>query len=118
MPWQQLGLQHPARGAAWAEFQQDFKQSTGKAPSLLAGAGFDTARLLALVDAAPLPLFADGGIDAMGWWDPDQKETVPIYKAFDQRRRGERLRLKAVASDSRFRAGQAPSGQAMAGLIE
>ena len=39
-------------------------------------------------------------------------------RAFDQRRRGERLRLKAVASDSRFRAGQAPSGQAMAGLIE
>ena len=118
MPWQQLGLQHPARGAAWAEFQQDFQQSTGKAPSLLAGAGFDAARLLALADAAPLPLSADGGIDAMGWLDPDQKEVVPICQAFDQRRRGERLRLKAVASDSRFRAGLAPSGQAMAGLIE
>ena len=115
---QQLGLQHPARGAAWAEFQQDFQQSTGKAPSLLAGAGFDAARLLALADAAPLPLSADGGIDAMGWLDPDQKEVVPICQAFDQRRRGERLRLKAVASDSRFRAGLAPSGQAMAGLIE
>ena len=118
VPWQQLGLQHPARGAAWAEFQQDFQQSTGKAPSLLAGAGFDAARLLALADAAPLPLSADGGIDAMGWLDPDQKEVVPICQAFDQRRRGERLRLKAVASDSRFRAGLAPSGQAMAGLIE
>ena len=101
-----------------AEFQQDFQQSTGKAPSLLAGAGFDAARLLALADAAPLPLSADGGIDAMGWLDPDQKEVVPICQAFDQRRRGERLRLKAVASDSRFRAGLAPSGQAMAGLIE
>ena len=55
VPWQQLGLQHPARGAGWAEFQQAFKQSTGKAPSLLAGAGFDTARLLALADAAPWP---------------------------------------------------------------
>ena len=92
--------------------------STGKAPSLLAGAGFDAARLLALADAAPLPLSADGGIDAMGWLDPDQKEVVPICQAFDQRRRGERPRLKAVASDSRFRAGLAPSGQAMAGLIE
>ena len=118
MPWQQLGLQHPARGGAWAEFQQDFKQQTGKAPSLLAGAGFDTARLLALADAAHLPLSADGGVDAMGWLDPDQQEAVPICQAFDQRRRGERLRLKAVASDSRFRAGQAPSGQAMVSLIE
>ena len=54
----------------------------------------------------------------MDWLDPDQKESVPICKAFDQRRRGERLRLQAVASNSRFRAGQAPSGQALAGLIE
>ena len=73
---------------------------------------------MALADAAPLPLSADGGIDAMGWLDPDHKEVVPTCQAFDQRRRGERLRLKAVASDSRLRAGQAPSGQAMAGLIE
>ena len=54
----------------------------------------------------------------MGWLDPDQWEAVPIGKAFQQRRPGERLRLKAVASDSRFRAGLAPFGQAMAGLIE
>ncbi|MCB4428444.1 hypothetical protein FZX09_06470 [Synechococcus sp. MU1643] len=67
VPWQQLGLQHPARGVAWAEFQQGFKHYTGKAPTLLAGADFDTARLLTLADAAPLPLTADGGIDAMGW---------------------------------------------------
>ena len=53
----------------------------------------------------------------MGWLDPDQ-EAIPICEAFDQRRRGERLRLQAAASDSRFRAGQPPSGQAMAGLIE
>ncbi|WP_226401345.1 hypothetical protein [Synechococcus sp. MU1643] len=45
--------------------------------------------------------------------DPDQKEAVPICQAFDQRRRAERLRLQAVASDSRFRA-----GQALAGLIQ
>ena len=117
VPWQQLGLQHPARGDAWSDFQENFQQHTGTAPSLLAGAGFDTARLLALADAAPLPLSADGTNDAMGWLDPDQ-EVVQICEAFDRRRRGERLRLQAVASDSRFRAGQAPSGQAIAGLIE
>ena len=117
VPWQQLGLQHPARGDAWSDFQETFRQHTGMSPSLLAGAGFDTARLLALADAAPLPLSDDGGTDALGWLDPDQ-EAVPICEAFDQRRRGEPLRLEAVASDSRFRAGQAPSGQANAGLIE
>ena len=73
---------------------------------------------LAFADAEPLPLSANGGMDAMGWLDPDQKEVLPICQAFDQLRPGERLRLKAVASDSRFRAGLAPSGQAMAGLIE
>jgi len=117
VPWQQLGLQHPARGEAWPDFQETFQQHTGSAPSLLAGAGFDTARLLALADAAPLPLSADGTNDAMGWLDPDQ-EVVQICEAFDRRRRGEPLRLEAAASDSRFRAGQAPSGQAIAGLIE
>ena len=80
VPWQQLGLQHPARGVAWAEFQQDFKQYTGKAPTLLAGAGFDTARLLALADAAPLPLTADGGIDAMGWWTPIRRKPSRFAK--------------------------------------
>ena len=117
VPWQQLGLQHPARGEAWSDFHEDFQQHTGTAPSLLAGAGFDTARLLALADAAPLPVSDEGVHDAMGWLDPDQ-EAVSICEAFDQRRRGKRLRLQAVASDSRFRAGQAPSGQAVAGLIE
>ena len=51
---------------------------------------------LALVDAEPLPLSADGGIDAMGWLDPGQKEVVPICQAFEERRREERLRLKAM----------------------
>ena len=118
VPWQQLGLQHPARGEAWPDFQETFQKHTGTTPSLLAGAGFDTARLLALADAAQLPLADDGGLDAMGWLDPDQEKAVPICEAFDQRRRGESLRLQAAASDARFRAGQAPTGQAMAGLIE
>ena len=85
---------------------------------MLAGAGFDAARLLALAYSPPLPLSAGGVIYPMGWLDPDQKEVVPICQAFEELRRGERLRLKAVASDSHFRAGLAPSGQAIAGLIE
>ena len=52
---------------------------------------------LALADAEPLPLSADGGIDAMGWLDPDQTEVIPICQAFEERRREERLRLKAMA---------------------
>ena len=79
----------------------------------IGASGVSRPRLLALADAAPLALSAYGGIDAMGWLDPDQQEAVLICQAFDQHRRGERLRLQAIASDSRFRA-----GQAMAGLIE
>ena len=82
----------------------------------IVASGVSRPRLLALADSAPLPLSADGGKGAMGWLDPDQQEAVLICKAFDQRRRGERL--QAVASDSRFRAGQALSSQATAGLIE
>ena len=51
---------------------------------------------LALADAEPLPLSADGGIDAMGWLDPDQTEVIPICQAFEERRREERLRLKGI----------------------
>ena len=51
---------------------------------------------LAFADAAPLPLSADGGIDAMGWLDPDQTEVIPICQAFEERRREERLRLKGM----------------------
>ena len=51
---------------------------------------------LALADAEPLPLSADGGIDAMGWLDPDQTEVILICQAFEERRREERLRLKGM----------------------
>ena len=51
---------------------------------------------LALADAKPLPLSADGGIDVMGWLDPDQTEVIPICQAFEERRREERLRLKGM----------------------
>ena len=39
----------------------------------------------------------------MGHRDAELRHN--FLQAFDQRRRGERLRLKAVASDSRFRVG-------------
>ena len=51
---------------------------------------------LALADAEPLPLSADGGIDAKGWLDPDQTEVIPICQAFEERLREERLRLKGM----------------------
>ena len=51
---------------------------------------------LAFADAEPLPLSADGGIDVMGWLDPDQTEVIPICQAFEERRREERLRLKGM----------------------
>ena len=51
---------------------------------------------LALADAEPLPLSANEGIDVMGWLDPDQTEVIPICQAFEERRREERLRLKAM----------------------
>ena len=51
---------------------------------------------MVLADAEPLPLSADGGIDAMGWLDPDQTEFIPICQAFEERRREERLRLKGM----------------------
>ena len=51
---------------------------------------------LALADAEPLTLSPDGGIDAMGWLDPDQTEVIPICQAFEERRREERLRLKGM----------------------
>ena len=69
---------------------------------------------LPLDDAADLSLYADQGSYALGWLDPDQQKAVSICHAFIKGRRGERLRLQAVASDSRFRAGQAPSSQATA----
>ena len=115
-PWQQLGLQHPARGENWMSFNSAFQSRWGQTPSLLAAAGFDTARLLAVVRSAPLPLSAQGSRDAMGWLNPDL-DAVPICDGLARRRRGESLRLEAAASDARFLPGQAPSGEALAGVL-
>ena len=116
VPWQQLGLEHPARGEDWLAFAEAFNRRWGQTPDLLAAAGYDTARVLALVEAAPLPVSDDGLPDPMGWVSPDQ-DAVDLCSALRQRQRGEALRLKAAASDFRLRGGMTPSGQAAAGLL-
>ena len=117
VPWQQLGLEHPARGDNWSGFEQAFSLRWGEAPDLLAAAGYDTARVLALVEAAPLPVSDEGVPDPMGWVSPDQ-DAIDFCSALVQRQRGESLRLKAAASDFRLRAGMTPSGRAAAGLLK
>lgn len=116
VPWQQLGLQHPARGENWMEFQGAYQEQWGGPPDLLSAAGYDTARLLALVAAAPLPKTGDGAPDPMGWIDPDAP-SVSVCEALQQRRAGQPLRLSSAASDARLRAGMTPSGNAQAGLL-
>ena len=115
-PWQQLGLQSPARGEHWMDFQTIYQEQWGAVPDLLAAAGYDTARLLALVAAAPLPKTTDGDLDPLGWIDPDAP-AVSVCTALEQRRNGQLLRVRAAASDARFRPGTPPSGQATAGLL-
>lgn len=117
VPWQQLGLEHPARGDNWLAFEQEFSRRWGEAPDLLAAAGYDTARVLALVEVASLPVSTEGIPDPMGWVSPDQ-DAVDLCTALVQRQRGESPRLKAAASDFRLRAGMTPSGRAAAGLLE
>ena len=116
-PWKQLGLKHPARGRGWTSFQSLFLQRWGKPPTLLSASGYDTARLLALVDVAPLPLSVEGQRDAMGWIDPEAS-AVPLCDAFVRRRQGDGLRLEAAASDFRLRSGTTPSGEASVLLLE
>ena len=115
-PWQQMGLKHPARGEGWSVFSNAFQQRWDEQPSLLEASGYDTARILALADSAPLPVSQEGTKDPMGWVDPDAK-PVSICEGLKRRRDGQSLRLKAAASDFRLRAGQAPSGDAVVGLL-
>ena len=117
VPWQQLGLQHPARGDNWSAFQATYREQWGGDPDLLAAAGYDTARLLALVAAAPLPKTDNGSVDPLGWIDPSAP-AVSFCTALQRRMRAQPLRLRAAASDARFRAGMTPSGEATAGLLQ
>ena len=48
--------------------------------------------------------------------DPDAP-AVSVCTALEQRRNGQLLRVRAAASDARFRPGTPPSGQATAGLL-
>ena len=98
------------------DFQTIYQEQWGAVPDLLAAAGYDTARLLALVAAAPLPKTTDGDLDPLGWIDPDAP-AVSVCTALEQRRNGQLLRVRAAASDARFRPGTPPSGQATAGLL-
>ena len=115
--WQQLGLDHPARGDGWSSFAEAYEKRWGESPHLLEAAAFDTARILALSGAAPLPVSKEGSLDAMGWVDPEAK-PVSICEGLKLRQQGKTLRVKAAASDFTLRGGEAPSGSALAGLIK
>ena len=108
-PWQQITLQAPARGDGWQPFAERFQQRWGQTPGLLEASAYDTARLLALA--------AGGDRDQLEWIDPEA-EPISLCAALTQRQAGESLRIPSAASDFRLRAGQAPGGQAVAGLVK
>ena len=107
--WQQITLQAPARGDGWQLFAERFQQRWGQTPGLLEASAYDTARLLALA--------AGGDRDQLEWIDPEA-EPISLCAALTQRQAGESLRIPSAASDFRLRAGQAPGGQALAGLVK
>ena len=49
--------------------------------------------------------------------DPEA-EPISLCAALTQRQAGESLRIPSAASDFRLRTGQAPGGQAVAGLVK
>ena len=116
VPWRQLGLEHSARGKNWSVFRDAFRQRWHREPDLLAAAGYDTARLLALVDAAPVPRTAEGEAQPLGWIDP-AAASVGLCEALHQRQLGQSLRVKAAASDFRLQGGRTPSGEASAKVL-
>ena len=114
--WPQLVLDQPAHGPGWTDFTAAFEQRWGTSPDLIAAAGYETARVLALTTLAPLPLAADGRLDPMAWVDPDA-DPVPLCQAIERRRNGDKARLEGVASDFALRPSRAPQGQAQSRLI-
>ena len=116
VPWRQLGLEHSARGDNWSVFRDAFRQRWQREPDLLAAAGYDTARLLALVDAAPVPRSAEGDAQPLGWIDA-MASPVTLCTALDLRHRGQSFRVKAAASDFRLKGGRTPSGRASAKVL-
>lgn len=115
-PWPQLVLDQPAQGPGWKGFAAAFEQRWGASPDLIAAAGYETARVLALTTLAPAPLAADGRRDPMAWLDPGA-DPLPLCQAIERRRRGDSARLEGVASDFVLRPSQAPQGEAQSRLI-
>lgn len=114
--WPQLVLDAPAHGPGWADFAKGFQQRWGYAPDLIAAAGYETARVLALTTAGPVPLASDGTQDPLAWVNPTA-DPLPLCQAIARRRKGEAVRVKGVASDFALRPGLAPTGVASSRLI-
>ena len=76
---------------------------------MLEASAYDTARLLALA--------AGGEGEPLEWIDPDA-EAIPLCDAFTQRLAGVAVRIPSATSDLPLRAGQAPGGMAIAGLVK
>ncbi len=110
-PWPQLVLKTSAHGPGWPRFAESFGQRWGYRPNLIAAAGYETARVLALTVAGPVPLASDGTRDPLAWIDPSA-DPLPLCQAFAARRKGGSTRVEGVASDFSLRPGQAPSGVA------
>lgn len=115
-PWPQLVLDQPAHGPGWRDFSAAFEQRWGTSPDLIAAAGYETARVLALTTLAPAPLAADGRRDPMAWVDPGA-DPVALCQAIERRRNGDTARLEGVASDFALRPSQTPKGEAQSRLI-
>ena len=115
-PWLQIVLSQPAHGPGWNGFTKAFSQRWGYAPDLVAAAGFETARVLALTSIGPSPLASDGTRDPLAWLAPSA-QPVSLCKAIALRREGGSARLDGVASDFALRPGRAPTGVAETRLI-
>ena len=114
--WPQFIVDRPAHGPGWNDFAALYRRSRGDQPSLMAAAGFDSARLLALSSLAPPPVSTEGTRDPLGWLDSD-REPKPLCAAIADRLGGTSVRLLGAASDLVSRPGQSPSGQAITRLI-
>ena len=115
-PWPQIVLSQPAHGPNWNGFTKAFSQRWGYAPDLIAAAGFETSRVLALSSVGPSPLASDGTRDPLAWVAPSA-QPVSLCRAIALRREGESARLEGVASDFALRPGRAPTGVAETHLI-
>ncbi len=108
--WDQLLIKRPASGPGWQKFSESFEQRWGHTPNLLAAAGFDTARLIALSTISANSLSAERTADPFGWVDPES-EPQPLCKALRLRADGKPVRLEGAASSFDLRPGQSPSGE-------